>query len=109
MGGFRGTAKPCRAGCGGFVRLCYRVAVPSVGTRRGPIAILLGTSLMVASCGPAQPDNTVAPGNAGDPVLNLPSMPLPDPPLDRAGLLAAITAAASAEASGANDADAQRA
>src|SRR5688572_7922854 len=91
---FGGRPSRAGAGCGGFVRLCYRVAVPSVRTRRGPIAILLGTSLMVASCGPAQPDNTAAPGNAGDPVLNLPSMPLPDPPLDRAGLLAAIAAAA---------------
>lgn len=42
-----------------------------------------------------------------EPELNLPAVPRPQPPMDRAAILAAVAQAASAAASGADDAEAQ--
>lgn len=63
-----------------------------------PPIILLAASAAVAACQQEQPET--ADTNASERVLNLPAVPRPDPPLDRAALLTAIAEAASASASG---------
>lgn len=68
---------------------------------------LLAALALLAACQPEPQD----PGNIQnieEPTLNLPAVPRPQPPLDRAGLFAAVAQAASAKASGADDAEAQR-
>lgn len=60
-----------------------------------------------AACGPSGPTENLDNG-ASEPVLNLPAVPRPQPPLDRAGLFAAVAQAASAEASGQDHGEAQR-
>lgn len=65
--------------------------------RMSLIALSFAT-VALAACEQQQPppeDNA-----AEEPVLNLPAIPRPDPPLDRASLLAAVAEAASAAASG---------
>ena len=58
---------------------------------------LLAAAAAVTACQqqPQAQNNT-----ADEPVLNLPSVPKPSPPIDRAALLAAVTEAASASAAG---------
>ena len=68
---------------------------------------LLAALTMLCACQPEPQD----PGNvqtAEEPTLNLPAVPRPQPPLDRAAVFAAVAQAASAEASGSDDAEAQR-
>lgn len=62
---------------------------------------------MLGACGQPEPQDNL-PDSIEEPVLNLPSVPRPRT-LDRAGILAAVAEAASAEASGADDTEAQRA
>lgn len=62
--------------------------------------------LAAAACKPSGSAENLD-NSADDPVLNLPVVPRPQP-LDRAGLFAAVAQAASAEASGQDDAAAQR-
>lgn len=74
----------------------------------GPTAFGLGLALAAAACTVDRPEQPANDGDgAGDPVVNLPVVPRPKPPLDRAGLLAAVARAASSSASGANDDGAQ--
>lgn len=64
-----------------------------------PLIVLSAAAAALAACDRQQPpaeDNL-----AEEPVVNLPSVPRPDPPIDRASLLAAIAEAASATAAGA--------
>lgn len=68
---------------------------------------LLALTLATGACtggGEPQPAN----GSAEEPVVDRPIVPRPDPPLDRAGLLAAVAQAASLSASGTPQAIAQR-
>ena len=67
---------------------------------RLPLILLFGASAAVAACQQEQPQNG-ADANASEPVVNLPIVPRPQPPLDRASLLASVSEAASAAASGA--------
>lgn len=69
---------------------------------------LLAALALLAACQP-EPQDSGNTRNAETPKLNLPAVPRPQPPLDRAGLFAAVAQAASAEASGADDTEAQRA
>lgn len=62
------------------------------------LLVLLGSAAL-AACG--QPQEPAANEGAQDPVTNLPSIPRPQPPLDRAALLSAVAEAASATAAGA--------
>lgn len=65
---------------------------------RLPLIALSAAAAALAACDRQQPaaeDNL-----AEEPVLNLPSVPRPEPPIDRASLLAAIAEAASATAAG---------
>jgi hypothetical protein len=65
---------------------------------------------VVASCGPRSEDENGAANTAAPVAENLSSLvPVPEPPFDRAGLLAAVVQAASATAAGADDTEAQRA
>lgn len=69
---------------------------------------LIAAVATLTGCTPAEPeDNAANQQNAAD-VSVLPSVPLPQPPMDRAALLRAITLAASAAATGADDAEVQR-
>ena len=70
---------------------------------------LLAISLAASTAGACTADQP-APANDGsdDPVVNLPIVPRPDPPIDRAGLLAAVARAASMTAAGTADAAAER-
>lgn len=62
-------------------------------------ALALGAIAMASACRPADSgDNAGAPED--EPVLNLPAVPRPAPPIDRATLLAAVARAASATAAG---------
>lgn len=54
---------------------------------------------MASACRPSAPDDN-ADVAMDDPVLNLPAVPRPSPPIDRATLLAAVAKAASATAAG---------
>jgi hypothetical protein len=65
-----------------------------------PLALLAlaGCEVQRQPAGEAEPD----------PVINLPAVPVPQPPLDRAGLLEAVASAASAAAAGIDDTAAQR-
>lgn len=75
--------------------------------RRSDRIFLVAVALAASGCRAA--DQPGEQGNeAEDPVLNLPVVPRPDPPLDRAGLLAAVAQAASRAASGQADSEAQR-
>ena len=78
------------------------------GRRFAPLAILAGA--LLASCVQQGADNEQAnAGNAAeDPLLNLPSVPITAGPIDRAELLQAVAAAASATASGQTDGEFQR-
>ncbi|HUE79034.1 MAG TPA: hypothetical protein VMN38_05335 [Sphingomicrobium sp.] len=69
---------------------------------------LLAALALLAACQP-EPQDSGNTQNVEEPTLNLPAVPRPQPPLDRAGLFAAVAQAASAEASGADDTEAQRA
>lgn len=75
--------------------------------RLSPILLLAATAA-VAACQQQQPDAAVD-GNVTEPVLNLPSVPRPEPRLDRASLLAAVAEAASATAAGAGTPETVRA
>jgi hypothetical protein len=69
---------------------------------------LLAALTVLCACQPERSD----PGdqqNAEEPTLNLPAVPRPQPPLDRAAILAAVARAASAEAAGADHSERQRA
>lgn len=68
--------------------------------RLGLSGRLLAPALALAACTASEPDANEA---VDDPVVNLPIVPRPEPPLDRAGLLSAVARAASASASGAAD------
>ena len=61
------------------------------------LSALIAAAAAVAACQQEPAADTNA---AQDPVLNLPSVPKPQPPIDRASLLAAVTEAASAAAAG---------
>lgn len=67
---------------------------------RLPLIALFAATAAVTACQQEQPEQG-ADANAVEPVVNLPIVPRPQPPLDRASLLAAISEAASAGASGA--------
>ncbi|HEU5285263.1 MAG TPA: hypothetical protein VFU20_01985, partial [Sphingomicrobium sp.] len=69
-------------------------------------ASLLGALAMLAACQPEAPDANL-PKKVEQPVPDLPAVPRPQPPIDRAGILAAVAQAASAAASGADDGAAQ--
>ena len=76
-------------------------------SRVGPSRLnLLWALSMVAAC--QQPEQDAGLPNAvEEPALNLPSIPRPQPPIDRAGILAAVAQAASASALGTDDSAAQ--
>ena len=74
---------------------------------RLPIPILFACALLGA-CQVREGEEVNEPENAGEATLNLPAVPLPEPPLGRAELLAAVARAASATASGIDDSEAQR-
>ena len=61
------------------------------------LSALLAATAAVAACQQEPATDTNA---ADEPVLNLPSVPKPQPPIDRSSLLAAVTEAASATAAG---------
>lgn len=61
------------------------------------LSALIAAAAAVAACQQEPAADTNA---AQEPVLNLPSIPKPQPPMDRASLLAAVTEAASATAAG---------
>lgn len=63
------------------------------------LILLLATTATAAGCQQEQPDGDAI--NGSEPVLNLPSVPRPEPAIDRASLLAAAAEAASATAAGA--------
>lgn len=67
--------------------------------QRLPLAIPLCSIAALVGC--QQPQPAPADNAAEEPVLNLPSVPAPRPPIDRASLLAAVAEAASAVAAGA--------
>lgn len=62
----------------------------------------------LAGCQPAAEDDATNQVDANQASLNLPAVPLPQPPMGRAELLAAVARAASDAASGAGDTAAQR-
>jgi hypothetical protein len=66
---------------------------------RLPLIALSAAAAALAACDQQQPP--VEDNAAEEPVLNLPAVPRPEPPIDRATLLAAIAEAASATAAGA--------
>lgn len=70
--------------------------------------VLFAGAVALAGCGGGGDSGNEA-NVADDPVLNLPAVPLPQPPLDRSALLASVAKAASAAASGQADPAAQRA
>lgn len=70
---------------------------------------MLGSALFLPACEIREADEPAPVENAAETSLNLPAVPMPEPPLDRAMLLAAVAAAASAAATGTDDAEAQRA
>jgi hypothetical protein len=88
-------------------------AMASILTRfSSAIALLLCAACALSGCGPAaRSNNEPAPQNAAEPAAaNLPvEVPLPQPPMDRAALLAAVARARSSAAAGSPDAEAQRA
>ncbi len=69
---------------------------------------LIAAVATLAGCTPAEPEDNVANQQNASEVSVLPSVPLPQPPMDRAALLRAIAAAASAAATGADDTEVQR-
>jgi hypothetical protein len=75
-----------------------------------PASLLLLAAAIAAlgACRPAAEDDGQD-NAADDPVVNLPSVPLPAQPMTRAELLAAVREAASAAAAGADDSESQRA
>lgn len=103
MGSFPAAAKPSLAG----LALCALCAiVPPMrftGERRiGTSAGLLLIFSIVAGCDSADEDPAANAGDAqNQSVLNLPSIPRPEPPINRADLLSAVAMAASAKAGGA--------
>ena len=70
--------------------------------------LLIASGAVLAACVPGDPANEAG-NETEEPALNLPAVPMPPPPLDRARLLAAVAEAASASASGLDDRQAQRA
>lgn len=58
---------------------------------------------LLAACQPAADDNTADDGAANEVELNMPIVPRPEPPMDRAAILTAVAQAASAAAAGADD------
>ena len=68
---------------------------------------LVGILVGAAACQPNAPTDN-ADNAVDEPVLNQPLVPRPQPPLDRAGLFAAVAQAASAAASGMTDGESQR-
>ena len=78
-------------------------------TARAPIAWLLLAATLVAQAGCRQPDAQDNAANEQNGVETAPPrIPLPEPPLDRAALLIAISRAASAHVTGADQTEAQR-
>lgn len=74
--------------------------------RQAALAYLLGTMMVLGACQQVDVPNNVE--NAGqEPEVDLPAAPVPRS-LDREAILAAVAQAASAEASGADNAEAQR-
>jgi hypothetical protein len=74
-----------------------------------PLTILpLALCAALAACQPASEDEAPADSAANEATLNLPSVPRPEPPLDRAGILTAVAQAASATAAGIEDSAAHR-
>ena len=71
--------------------------------------LLIASGAALAACVPGEPGNEAGNGDSEEPALNLPSVPMLPPPLDRPGLLAAVAEAASATASGLDDRQMQRA
>lgn len=67
---------------------------------RLPLILLFGATAAVAACQQEQSEDAAG-ANLSEPAVNLPIVPRPQPPLDRASLLAAVSEAASAAASGA--------
>lgn len=65
---------------------------------RLPLIALSAAAAALAACDQQQPP--VEDNAAEEPALNLPAVPRPDPPIDRAALLAAVAEAGSASASG---------
>lgn len=79
-----------------------------MAVRRSPVLVRVAlAAAMLAGCREQPVEPSGPRGNDGEPVLPLP--PPPAPPLDRAALLAAIGAAASAHAAGSDDRAGQRA
>jgi hypothetical protein len=75
---------------------------------RLPRLRLMAALTMLCACQP-EPSDPAALQDDEEPTLNLPAVPRPQPPLDRAAILAAVARAASAEAAGADHSQAQRA
>ena len=75
--------------------------------RRSFKGALVAVILAASACQPREPAGNL--DNAAEQAtLNLPLVPKPQPPLDRAGLFAGVAQAASAAARGADDGEAQR-
>src|SRR5688500_4481997 len=88
--------------CGPFLARPHEIVqrptcVMSAAMHRLPLSAFIAAALAVAACQQEPAADTNA---AQEPVLNLPSVPKPQPPIDRAALLAAVTEAASAMAAG---------
>jgi len=66
----------------------------------------LAAAMVVSSC--HRPPDAEEPGNAVENQTSLPRLPVAEPPLDRAAILAAVAQAASAAGLGENDAEQQR-
>ena len=74
--------------------------------RTGTVSVMTAMVIILGACRQPEPTD----GNqevVGDAVLNLPAVPRPQPPMDRAAILAAVARAASAAAAGVDDMAAQ--
>ena len=91
-----------------LARMCYGSAMQKTGPNAGRWLPVLAI-LALAACGQPAADNELSNADGGEGAsFNLPAVALPDPPLDRAGLLAAVARASSANAIGTDDSEAQR-
>lgn len=70
--------------------------------------LLLGACAGLAGCEIREANESAPDDNVGESTMNLPSVPLPEPPMDRAALLTAVARAASATAAGVDDVADQR-
>lgn len=77
---------------------------------RAPLstALLLAACVALAACETGEGNDSEPAENAGESALNLQTVPRPEPPMDRAKLLAAVARAASATAAGVDDSADQR-